>query len=179
MDVGDNVGGGAPGTSQVLLSECLRRGAANLLVVLHSPEGAARCAGESTGGRMATPWGWAAVRAVSDGRFSEPDARHGGWSEYDQGLTGVAETEQGTTLVFTSRRMAPFSLRQITSLGIKPEEKDILIVKGVIAPQAAYRPVCGAILLVDTPGPTAHDPRAFSYSHARRRLFPLDPGAVY
>ena len=43
------------------------------------------------------------------------------------------ETAEEHTVVLTSRRMAPMSLEQILSLGIKPERKDILIVKGVIA----------------------------------------------
>src|SRR5205823_3746408 len=87
----------------------------------------------------------------------------GGWKYNDQGVTAVVETTQKHTVVLTSRRMAPMSLEQILSLGIHPERKQILIVKGVVAPRAAYAPVAGEIVLVDTPGVTADDPGAFEY----------------
>jgi microcystin degradation protein MlrC len=75
--------------------------------------------------------------------------------------------------------MAPMSLEQILSLGIKPETKQILIVKGVIAPQAAYAPIAKSIVLVDTPGATSANPANFSFKHRRRPLYPLEPEAEY
>jgi len=66
------------------------------------------------------------------------------------------------------------SLEQILSLGIHPERKRILIVKGVVAPRAAYEPIAGEIVLVDTPGVTADDPAQFEYKHRRRPLYPLE-----
>ena len=93
----------------------------------------------------------------------------------DQGVTAVVETAEEHTVVLTSRRMAPMSLEQIRSVGIIAENKDILIVKGVIAPQAAYREVAASIVLVDTPGPTANDPGSFIYQHRRRPMFPMEP----
>ena len=98
---------------------------------------------------------------------------------YDQGITAVVETPDRHTVVLTSRRMAPMSLEQVISLGIRPERKDILIVKGVVAPRAAYEPIAGEVVLVDTPGVTSDDPRRFTYVRHRRPLFPLEPDAVY
>ena len=69
------------------------------------------------------------------------------------------------------------SLEQIRSVGVIPETKDILIVKGVVAPQAAYREVAAEIVLVDTPGPTANDPASFTYQHRSRPMFPMEPMA--
>jgi microcystin degradation protein MlrC len=114
------------------------------------------------------------VRTISDGLFRETQIRHGGWGEFDQGVTAVVETEDNHTVVLTSRRMAPMSLEQVLSLGIHPERKDILIVKGVVAPRAAYEPVAGEIVLVDTPGVTSDNPRHFAYRHRRTPLFPLE-----
>jgi microcystin degradation protein MlrC len=91
----------------------------------------------------------------------------------------VVETPDRHTVVLTSRRMAPMSLEQVISLGIRPERKDILIVKGVVAPRAAYEPIAGEVVLVDTPGVTSDDPRRFTYVRRRRPLFPLEPDAVY
>ena len=50
--------------------------------------------------------------------------------------------------------MAPMSLQQILSVGCQPQAKRAIVVKGVVAPRAAYEPVCPDILLVDTPGVT-------------------------
>ncbi len=176
MDVGDNVGGGSSGASTVLLEEVLRQGARDALIVLHDPEAVRACV--AAGVRQSVelpPIGQARVRTLSDGLFTETQARHGGWTHCDQGVTAVVETVEGShTVVYTSRRMAPMSLEQLVSLGIRAERKRILIVKGVVAPRAAYEPVAGEIVLVDTPGTTANDPASFVYRHRRRPLFPIE-----
>ena len=170
MDVGDNVGGGSPGNSRVLFDEILRQGVDNALVILHDPGGVEACvrAGVRETVRLGDLSG--TVRTLSDGMYVETQVRHGGWMYNDQGVTAVVETAQRHTVVLTSRRMAPMSLEQLLSLGIHPERKRILIVKGVVAPRAAYAPVAGEIVLVDTPGVTADDPGAFEFRDRRRPL---------
>jgi microcystin degradation protein MlrC len=182
MDVGDNVGGGSPGDSTVLFAEILRQGVPNALVVLYSPEAVRACVDAGVRGsvRISSPIELAGtVRILSDGRYIETQVRHGGWTYNDQGITAVVETEQQHTVVFTSRRMAPMSLEQILSLGIHPERKRILIVKGAVAPRAAYAPVAGEIVVVDTPGVTADDPGSFEYRRRRRPLYPLETEAEF
>ena len=75
--------------------------------------------------------------------------------------------------------MAPMSLEQLLSLGIKPERKKILIVKGVIAPRAAYESIAAEIILVDTPGSTSADPSSFKFRRRRYPLYPIEPDAAY
>ncbi len=192
MDVGDNVGGGSPADSTVLIAEVLKQQASNALVVLCDPEAVQACirAGArqevdlEVGGKTDRQHGepvrlQGRVRLVSDGLFTETKVRHGGWGDYDQGLTAVVETVQQHTFVLTSRRMAPMSLEQILSLGIKPETKQILIVKGVVAPRAAYAPVARSLILVDTPGATSVNPANFNFRNRRRPLYPLEPDAEY
>jgi len=174
MDVGDNVGGGSPADSLVLFEEILRQGARNALVVLYAPQLVERC---RVGEEAHLGFCSGTVRLIYDGKFTERKVRHGGWTHCDQGLTAVVETAEGHTVVLTSRRMAPMSLEQLRSAGVRPETKDILIAKGVVAPQAAYREVAGSIVLVDTPGPTANDPGSFVYEHRRRPMFPMEIGA--
>lgn len=177
MDIGDNVGGGSPGDSLVLFEECLRQGARNVLTVIHAPDKVDLCVAAGVGAQVSLGFSSGTVRLLSDGLFTERKVRHGGWTHCDQGLTAVVETAENHTIVLTSRRMAPMSLEQIRSAGVIPESKDILIVKGVIAPQAAYREVAASIVLVDTPGPTANDPASFDYKHRRRPMFPMEPNA--
>ncbi|MCB1018867.1 MAG: M81 family metallopeptidase [Bryobacterales bacterium] len=192
MDVGDNVGGGSPGDSTFLLEELLRRRVANFLVVLCDPEAVGRCVAAGVRGTVTVAVGAKAdalhgrpqsvtgtVRTLSDGRFEETEVRHGGWKHNDQGVTAVLETAGRQTIVLTSRRMAPFSLQQILSLGVQPQTKDVIVVKGVIAPRAAYDPIAGWTILVDTGGVTADSPGLFRYARRRESLYPLELDAGY
>lgn len=185
MDVGDNVGAGSPANSTVLFAEVLRQQVNNALVILHDPAAVAACAAEGIGAAVTLNVGEPAisitgrVRTLSDGRFVERQVRHGGWGNYNQGPTAVVETAEQHTIVLTTLRMAPMSLEQILSLGITPTAKQILIVKGVVAPRAAYAPVAASILLVDTPGVTSNNPAHFQYAHCRPNLFPLCPNPQF
>ena len=180
LDTGDNVGGGSAGESTELLQQVRLQGAAKALIVLHAPDQAQACV--RAGVRQ--PVSFLAgrppmqiegrVRLISDGLFEETAVRHGGWTHNDQGITAVVETSDGHTVVLTTRRMAPFSLEQLLSLGIHPERHRILIVKGVVAPRAAYEPVAARFILAGTPGETADDPRRLPYRHRRVPLFPLE-----
>ncbi|MEO8131449.1 MAG: M81 family metallopeptidase [Bryobacteraceae bacterium] len=192
MDIGDNVGAGSPGDSTILFEEVLRQGVPNALVILYDPVAVEHCvqagpgatvrlgAGANTDTRHGSPVVLSGVvRTLSDGKFLETQIRHGGWGAMDQGITAVVETPEEHTVVLTSKRMAPMSLEQILSLGIHPERKRILIVKGVVAPRAAYEPVAKRVLLVDTAGVTSDNPRHFDYKHRRVPLFPLEAEAQY
>jgi len=192
MDVGDNVGGGSPADSTLLFAEVLRQGIRNALVILYDPESVRSCveAGPgatvslSVGGKTGADHGnpipiRGVVRNLSDGHFVETQVRHGGWGACWQGVTAVVETAEEHTVILTSRRMAPMSLEQILSVGVHPERKRILIVKGVVAPRAAYEPISSRTILVDTAGATSDNPLRFEYRHRRPALFPLEPDAEY
>lgn len=192
FDVGDNVGGGSPADSTILLEEIIRQGVPNCLAVLYDPESVSACVAAgvrnavrlSVGAKTDTMHGLpvileGVVRTLADGRFVERERRHGGWGQNDQGLTAVVETANATTVVLTSRRMAPMSLQQLLSVGVTPQEKRAIVVKGVIAPRAAYEPVCPEILTVDTPGVTTGDSARFTYRNRRKQMYPLEEDAVY
>jgi len=192
MDVGDNAGGGSPADSTILFAEILRQGARNALVILYDPEAVETCrrAGVrsqvqvTVGAKTDTLHGSPVpirgrVRMLSDGCFVETQVRHGGWGAADQGITAVVETPEQHTVVLTSNRMPPLSLEQVLSLGIHPERKSLIIAKGVVAPRAAYEPIAGAILLVDTPGVTTNNPQHLEYRRRRRPLYPLEKNAIY
>ena len=59
---------------------------------------------------------------------------------------------------------------QLTSAGIQPERQEILVVKAAVAFRAAYEPVAGEIIEVDTPGLTAVNPKRFDYTRVRADL---------
>jgi microcystin degradation protein MlrC len=74
-------------------------------------------------------------------------------------------------LLLTPKRIIPFSLNQLVSVGIYPERMKILVAKGTIAPRAAYEPVAAKIIEVDSGGVTGVNPARFDYKRIRPGLF--------
>jgi microcystin degradation protein MlrC len=187
VDTGDNVGGGSAGDGTTLLRELLRQGAAESVVCLYAPEEVRQCAAAGVdkevslivGGKVDHLHGeplpvTGCVRLLHDGTYVEPEVRHGGRRVNHMGATAVVELPSRNLLVLNSLRHPPFSLGQLTCLGIKPESQRILVVKAAIAYKAAYAPIAGTIIAVDTPGLTAVNPQRFTYRHIRRPLYPLN-----
>ena len=185
VEMGDNIGGGSPGDSTFVLAELQRQGASGFVVVLCEPEGVQRCIQAGVGGDVALNVGGKAdtlhgdpvairgkVRLIHDGHYEETQPRHGGQRYHNQGVTSVVAVGD-SLVVLTSRRQTPFSLQQLLSLGINPSEMRMIVVKAAVAYRAAYEPIAGQIIEVDTPGLTAVNPLHFEYHNVRRPLFPL------
>ncbi|MDE0427848.1 MAG: M81 family metallopeptidase [Candidatus Poribacteria bacterium] len=186
VEMGDNIGGGSPGDSTFILAELIAQGASGFVVVLYDPEGVQACiqagVGEAVslqvGGKMDNLHGDPVaingkVRLIHDGQYIETEPRHGGARYHNQGLTTVIDLG-GSLVALTSRRQTPFSLQQLYSLGIDPKSMRMIVVKAAVAYRAAYEPIAGNIIEVDTPGLTAVNPLHFEYHNVRRPLFPLD-----
>lgn len=182
LDMGDNVGGGSPGNSLVLLRALESSGQYRSFFCSWDPEAVGQTAGASIGQvldlRLRDSQGFYPLKATllhrGSGHFRETDPRHGGQVHYDMGDIAVVSTARGNVIMLTSLRVPPFSLRQLTSFGIAPEAFDVLVAKGVNAPIAAYGPVCASILKVHTPGVTQADMTQFEYRHRRRPLYPFE-----
>ncbi|MCI0377887.1 MAG: M81 family metallopeptidase [Gemmataceae bacterium] len=189
VDTGDNVGGGSAGDGTILLSELLEQDARDSVVCLYAPNEAIQCLMAGIGGRVRLSVGGkvdklhgepvelrGTVRRVTDGSYIETSPRHGGRRLNHMGITALVELPGRNWLVLNSERHPPFSLGQLTSMGIQPEKQRILVVKAAIAYKAAYQPIAGTIIEVDTPGLTAVNPRRFEYRNIRR-LYPLHPAS--
>jgi microcystin degradation protein MlrC len=192
LDMGDNIGGGSPGDGTLLAQAIHQRGLPKAFVCLCDPDSAAQAEalGEwgvgrfCVGGRSDRGQGRpleceATVIGLYDGKFEESQPRHGGFTQMDQGQTAVIQTQAGLTIMLTSRRMPPFSLRQLTAHGIAPAEYHLLVAKGVNAPIAAYKEVCKHFIRVNTPGCTTADMTQLAYHHRRRPMFPWEPDATF
>lgn len=186
VEMGDNIGGGSPGDSTAILAELVRQRAPRAVSVIYDPAAAQTCAQVGIGAEVSLLVGGKTdsqhgapvaitgrVRTLNDGRFEETEARHGGATHWNQGLTAVVEIPGETLVVLNSERTAPMSIHQLTSLGIRPERQRILVVKAAIAYRAAYEPIAGEIIEADTPGITAVNPLRFEYRRVRRPLWPL------
>lgn len=187
LDMGDNIGGGSPGDGTLLAAAIDHRQMERTFVCLCDPEAVsqAQAAGEwgtcrfRVGGKTDDRHGPpleidATVTGLYDGQFEEPQPRHGGFTRIDQGPTVVLRTAAGLTIMVTSRRTPPFSLRQLTTQGIIPQDYHLLVAKGVNAPIAAYKEVCKHFIRVNTPGSTTADIQQLAYHHRRRPMFPFE-----
>lgn len=192
VETGDNIGGGSAGDSTFILAELLRQKAESWVVVLADPQAIQACVRAGVGafvnlrvggkrdrlhGEPVTVSGQ--VKSLHDGKYVETEPRHGGQRCHDQGLTAVLEIQDSSPhssslLVLTTYREPPTSLHQLLSLGIQPQRQRILVVKAAVAFRAAYEPIAGRIIEVDTPGLTAVNPARFTYRQVRRPLYGLD-----
>jgi microcystin degradation protein MlrC len=190
LDMGDNIGGGGPADSTILAHELIRQRVGPAFVCLNDPEAVAACAALSVGGSGTLAVGGKTddrhgapitatftVRGLFNGVFEETEARHGGLRRYEQGPTAVVVSDSGLTVMLTSRRTAPFSLRQLTAFGVDPARFRVLVAKGVHAPVAAYAPVCRTLIRTNTPGVTSADLSHFEFRRRRRPLYPFEADA--
>ena len=187
VEMGDNIGGGSPGDSTFILSELVRQKADGFVCILYAPQEVKACIQAGVRGEVSLTVGGKSddlhgspvpirgrVRLIHDGYYEETEPRHGGGRYQDQGITAVVEIEGKSLIVLTSKRQVPFSLHQLFSLGIDPRGVKHIVVKAAIAYRAAYEPIAGKIIEVDTPGLTAVNPLHFAYQSVRRPIFPLD-----
>lgn len=189
IDMGDNIGGGSPGDATFLLEELVNREAKGWVMVIADSEGYAEAekAGIgndfefNVGGKMDSYHGKPVyikglVKSLHLGRYMETEVRHGGGRYWDMGKTAVIQVEGSTMdepnlLLLTTERSSPNSIHQLVSNGVYVERQKIIVVKGAIAPRAAYEPVASIIISVDSPGATAVNPKYFEYKHVREGLF--------
>ncbi len=187
LDMGDNVGGGSPGDSTILVHELIAQKAFPFFTVIADPEIVAQAEKVGLGNSESFSIGAkhdhfhglplllkAKVSFLGDGKFSESNPTHGGFTQFDQGKTVILNTDEGNTLMITSRRMVPFSLNQLLSFGIDPKQYKVLVVKGVHAPLAAYKAVSKSIIRVDTPGVTSASLHRLPYKMRRKPMFPFE-----
>lgn len=192
MDVGDNIGGGSSADSTILLAEARRQGVRRYLQTLYDPEAVAACVSAGVGSTITLAVGGKTdqlhgkpvevtgkVRLISDGAFEDSRPTHGGWRYFNGGTTVVLETTEDQTLVLTSRRIGNTSIQQMYSLGIRPEDMQVVVAKGVVSPRPAYQPIAAQIILVNTPGVTTADLSFFTYHRRRRPLYPFETDARY
>lgn len=191
LDMGDNVGGGGPADSTILLHALHEHGGLKSFLSVYDEESVKKAQEASVGDRIRLQIGGktdplhgepldveVTVRSFHEGTYYESEARHGGKNFYNMGPTVVVETDSGITVMLTSRRHGSSSLQQLISNGIDPLAYSVLVAKGVHAPVAAYRPVCPTLIRVNTPGITTADMLQLTYHNRRKPLFPFEENAV-
>ncbi len=192
FDVGDNVGGGSPGDSTHILHAARALGIQDLLQALCDPQVVQQCQAAGVGGRITASVGGksdhlhgapfpieATVTALGDGRYEETGPTHGGFRFFNDGASCAVRTDDGYTLLLTSRGAGSSSLQQFRTLGIEPTDYQIVVAKGVHSPRPAMEPIAKALVRVATPGVTSADLSTFSYRHRRVPLYPFEADATW
>jgi microcystin degradation protein MlrC len=188
LDMGDNVGGGSAADGTCLLESIYRHKAGPAFACLYDPSAVQQCYAAGATARLQLSLGGhtdqqhgaplqleVRVMSLHEGRFAEPNPRHGGIMEFDQGPTAIIQAiDAPLTIMLTSKRMVPFSLQQLISCGVDPSSFHLLVAKGVHAPLAAYREVCDRFIRVNTPGSTCADLNQLIFHHRRKPLFPFE-----
>ncbi len=185
LDMGDNVGGGSPGNSTFLLNALEQHGQYKSFICIYDPQAVLQAEKHREGDTFditigdlkndaAYFAGLVTLRLLADGKFKETTPRHGGQVNFDMGKIAVLITAKGNTIMLISLRTPPFSLCQLTSFDVLPQEFDVIVAKGVNAPIAAYAPVCPTVIQVNTPGLTQADMTEFNYKNRRKPLFPFE-----
>lgn len=182
LDMGDNVGAGAPGDSTQLLTFLEAHPQWQSFFCIYAPETVKHLFTCTVGSRQyirigsteTSFYGEVFIEGFYEGKFEEKNPRHGGQVRYDMGPTAVVKTQAGNTVLLHSLRVPPFSLSQLTSAGIDAANFDIITAKGVNAPIAAYAPICKTIFQVNTAGVTQADMTAFNFQHRRKPLYPFE-----
>jgi len=77
-------------------------------------------------------------------------------------------------VIVCERRVQVRDLGIFRSQGIEPTEKAIIAVKSSVHFRAAFEPIAGRIIEVDTPGLLSIDLDRFDFQRIQRPIWPLD-----
>ena len=193
LDVGDNIGGGSGGDSVALVHAARRGALASLVAIVADPAAVDACAAAGVGAGLRLRFGASAypvtgppveadvtVLAMGDGHHvATGESVHAGMDRIDAGPSVAVRLDSGQTIVLTSRVAPPFSIHQLTDLGLDPRSFQAIVAKGVHSPRATYAPYVTEMVMVDTPGPTSADLASLAYRNRRRPLYPFEPDTPF
>ncbi len=192
MDVGDNIGGGSTADSTHILKKAIEMKIGNYLQSIYDPDSVEKCINAGEGAKIRLDVGGktddkhgepitieGVVKNYDEGKYEEHRPNHGGFRFFDDGKRVKFETNDGMTILITSKRSGNTAREQMYSIGINPEKFKIIIAKGVSSPRPAYQPIAAEILLVNSPGVTTSDLTFFEYKNIRKNMYPFDKNSEY
>jgi microcystin degradation protein MlrC len=176
-DLGDNVGGGAPGNSTILIQPLLDSGL-KAAATLCDPSVVSVAAEAGVGARVDVSIGnpslrlSAHVRSIRDGRYTNLGPLSAGVT-FDMGR--VAVLDSGTlTLVVQTKAVMANDQNMLSAMGVDLSSLDVVILKGAAAVKAGWLSRVHRFIAVNTPGPTMADVRRLGFRNVKRPLWPLD-----
>lgn len=188
LDVGDNIGGGAPGDCTVLLSAAIARRSTGFVTTIVDPAAVAAVGSTAVGARATVQVGaWSpdhqgepvtlsgTVVGRHDGPYETRTVAHGGFRYFNGGAMAAITTDDGISVVLTSKPVQAVTPAQLEVVGLDPARLRAIAAKGVNAPRAGYADVCSGVVVVETPGVTQNLVQRLRYLHRRRPMYPFDP----
>jgi microcystin degradation protein MlrC len=192
LDVGDNIGGGGPGDSTVLLQAAMDHRVRGLAITLFDLGAVAVLAAVAIGDRAQVTAGGRSVEQDGvpvefsgtvvgrhTGLFEEPKIAHGGFRFFDGGDMVAITTDDDISVVLTSKRVQTVTPVQLEVVGLDPTAFRAIVGKGVNAPRAGYADVCGDLVVVDTPGVTRSSIEGFAFRHRQSPMYPFERETTY
>jgi microcystin degradation protein MlrC len=180
-NLGDNVGGGAPGDSTVIAAELLKRGVPAATTIC-DPSAVGQCSRAGVGADTVLEFGDPRIRVsghvlrVADGRYVNDGPLSRG-VEFDMGRIAVVETGS-LHVVLQTRAVMANDQNMLRSCSIDLGSLRAVDLKGAAAVRAGWASAVERFVDVDTPGPTTADIERLGLRNIRRPLWPLDGRAV-
>jgi microcystin degradation protein MlrC len=186
-DVADNPGAGASGDGVELLRKLLEYKADKVAVSsIFDPETVeiAEKAGVGSeieidlGGKMMPQFTGgplhcrAYVKAISDGKYRIRDKVYQGRIA-NMGKTALLQID-GIYVIVNSVRVQTLDLEAYRSVGIQPQDMQILVTKSTIHYRASFSNVASVMLEVEAPALAVQQPTSAPLAHSRRPIYPLD-----
>ena len=180
----DNVGGGAPADATHTLKHLINLPHKSLIVI-RDVEAVQLAHQLGVGGILECPIGGKTdtlhgdpvpikgkIRLLFDGVYDHIGPYMTGQLT-DMGKTAVVEAGK-LTVILTEKRSAPWDLGHVLSVGLRPEEYKIIVVKSAVAWKTAFGKFAKNQFYLDTPGCCSANLGYFSYKHLKRPIYPFD-----
>ncbi len=185
-DGSDNPGGGAPCDGTVMLEALIEAEAPRAVVaIIADPEAVAEAIAAGIGNEVTLK-----VGGKTDDRHGEPLNLTGYVKLMSDGnyinrgpmMTGL-RTAMGRSVVLvvgeveiilTERRIQPFDMEALRSLGIEPTRRLLIGLKSAVHFRADYGTIATKIFEIDTPGVHNPDVTQYNYERLRHPIWPLD-----
>jgi microcystin degradation protein MlrC len=109
---------------------------------------------------------------VTSGRFQNFGPMGGGvWRDY--GLSALLRVG-GVEIALISNNGQAVDTAQLTSLGVEPARKSVVVVKSAHHFRAAFQPLAGEVITVDGGGLGSVILKQGGFKRVRRPIWPLD-----
>jgi microcystin degradation protein MlrC len=188
IESSDNVGAGTPGDATHTLKYLLDNDISYFLMVLHDPEavqfaitkGIGNKFDYSVGGKRDLKYRQqplhgepvhlsGKIRLLSDGDYTHKGPYMAGMKAH-MGRTAVISTDNDSVIVLTEKRVAPWDVNHVKSLGIDPAEFKVIIVKAAVAWRSAFGDISKQAIEIDTPGASTSNLNHFKYTNIPKSI---------
>lgn len=184
VESSDNVGGGSPGDATHTLNFLIENKIKKFLMVISDPEAVKLVVSKGINSEVSLNIGGKAdqkynktplhgspiyikgkVKLISDGNYVHKGPYMTGMKA-SMGVTAVIElTDLESTIVLTEKRVAPWDVNHVRSVGIDPEMYNVIVVKASVAWRTAFGDIVKDAFELDTPGACSSNLSHFDYKN--------------